>query len=87
MFVGLKVFLFFLEWFYFDIVMESLIIGMEKIFYDVVFGKDINDVVFGFFIVGEFVRCYMNLGLDEKIVEEVLNELDMIFDGKVLRFL
>ncbi len=84
---GLKVFLSFSERFYPDIVMESLTTGTEKTFYDAAFGKDTNDAVLGLFTVGESARRYTNLGSDEKIVEEVLNELDTIFDGKASRFL
>ncbi len=84
---GLKVFLSFSERFYPDILMENLSSGTEKTFYDAAFGKDTNDAVLGLFTVGEPARRYTDLGSDELIVKEVLNELDTMFDGKASRFL
>lgn len=84
---GLKVFLSFSERFYPDILMENLTAGTEKTFYDAAFGKDTNHAVLGLFTVGTPAKRYTDLGSDERIIEEVLQELDTIFEGKASRYL
>ncbi len=84
---GLKVFLKFSERFYPDILMEGLSAGTEKTYYDAAFGKDTHDAVLGLFSAGEAAKHFTDLGSDERILQEVLTELDAIFEGKASRFL
>lgn len=78
---GFKMFLKFSEKFYPDIVTFEPAKG-AKIYFDVAYQKEAKDMVLGLLCLGPTAEEFYKLGSDEKMVEEALKELDIIFDGK-----
>lgn len=87
---ALKVFIEFEERFYPDILMFGPLIQAafrdNKIFYDAAFGKDTSRHVLGLFTINEQASDYTELGKDEKIIEQILDELDEVFDGQARQY-
>lgn len=83
---GLKAFIEFRARFYPDILLTGSLIkaafGEDKIYYDAAFGKDSSKNILGLFTVSEKATQYTNLPNDEAILNEILRELDEIFDGQ-----
>ncbi|KAB1159398.1 FAD-dependent oxidoreductase [Tenacibaculum aiptasiae] len=78
---GFKLFLKFSEKFYPDMIACETSNG-EKTFYDVAYHKNSQDNVLGLLSTGISAEKYYQLGSQEKIIKEVLKELDEIYDGK-----
>ena len=77
---GVKMFLKFSEQFYPDVVYCSVDTG-EKAFYDIAFKKDTEDSVLGVLVTGPAADAYTALSSEAEIIDTVLAELDVIFDG------
>lgn len=77
---GLKLFLRFSEAFYPEAIRYNSD-GGEKAYWDVSFGKDVENNVLGLLVRTPLVEDYYLLGSDEAIVQSVLKELDLMFDG------
>ncbi len=77
---GFKLFLKFSNDFYADLISIENDRG-EKTYYDVAYGKDRNDNVFGLLSTGDTAESYYKLGSEQKIVDAVLKELDSIYEG------
>lgn len=54
----------------------------EKTYYDVAFQKEAKDKVFGLLSMGSSAKEYYALGEEDRIVKEVLKEMDKMFEGK-----
>ncbi|MBL90680.1 MAG: hypothetical protein CMH56_02570 [Myxococcales bacterium] len=81
---GFKLFLKFSEQFYPDAI-ECTGEAVDKAYWDVTFGKDVNDHVLGLLARTPSVENYYALGSEEAIVTAVLEELDLMFDGAASR--
>ena len=81
---GFKLLLKFSEDFYPDAISCSVDKG-EKTYWDVAFGKDVEDDVLGLLATGPTAEAYYALGSDEAIVSAVIKELDVIFEGTATR--
>ncbi len=83
---GLKVFIEFSERFYPDISLDNGIAASdddgEKVFYDAAFNKDSGRNILGLFTVGDQASVYTNLPNNQAIIDQVMNELDSLFEGK-----
>lgn len=85
---GLKVFIEFKERFYPDILFAGSLIDYlndsngDKIFYDAAFRKDSNRNVLGLFTVGEPAAALTDLGNDQAIFEQVMKELDEMYEAR-----
>lgn len=83
---GLKVFIEFSEKFYPDILFTGTLLNevqtQDKLFYDAAFRKNSSKHILGLFTVGEKASVYTDLDTEEEIIKAVLDELDLIFDGK-----
>ena len=77
---GVKIFLKFSDQFYPDVVYCSVETG-EKAFYDIAFKKEAEDSVLGVLVTGPAAEVYTDLSSEEEIIDTVLTELDVIFDG------
>ena len=77
---GVKMFLKFSDQFYPDVVYCSVETG-EKAFYDIAFKKDTEDSVLGVLVTGPAADAYTALSSEAEIIDTVLAELDVIFDG------
>ena len=73
-------FLKFSDQFYPDVVYCSVETG-EKAFYDIAFKKDTEDSVLGVLVTGPSADAYTALASEAEIIDTVLAELDVIFDG------
>ena len=82
---GLKVFIEFSEKFYPDVIvgdMNAMINdGYYKTFYDVAYKKDSNRNIFGMFATGRPAAKYCKMESDQRIVDTIVAELDLMFDG------
>ena len=78
---GLKALFRFTEDFYPDAVFFDVDEG-EKGFYDVAFGKDTDDFVLGALVTGPSVEAYYALPSEEAMIDAMIDELDVLFDGK-----
>ena len=78
---GFKVALKFSEKFYPDLVTCKVENG-EKLFYDMVFGKDKKANILGALCIGDATSNYYMLDSKQKIVQALIEELDKIFGGK-----
>ena len=78
---GFKLFMKFSQDFYADMISFDTAYG-EKSYYDVAYGKDTNDHVLGLLSTGESTEFYYELGTEQKILEQALQELDTLYDGK-----
>ncbi|MEM6380391.1 MAG: NAD(P)/FAD-dependent oxidoreductase, partial [Bacteroidota bacterium] len=83
---GLKAFVEFRERFYPDILFTGQLLesafSQDKIYYDAAFDKDSNKNILGLFTVGEKATQYTKLSNEEAILNEILRELDEMFDGQ-----
>lgn len=83
---GIKVFIEFSEKFYPDMLFTGNLLNeigsSEKLFYNAAFKKESERNILGFFCVGGKASSYTSLGSDEKIIEKLLEELDLMFAGK-----
>lgn len=77
---GVKMFLKFSDQFYPDVVFCSVETG-EKAFYDIAFKKESEDSVLGVLVTGPAAEVYTALSSEQEIIDTVLAELDVIFDG------
>ena len=78
---GFKVVLKFTEKFYPDAIGCKVKSG-EKTFYDIAFKKETDDKVLGFLCTGENTEEYYKLGSEQEIVSALMQELDLMYDGK-----
>ncbi len=78
---GFKLFLKFSEKFYPDVVDLTHTKG-EVVYYDIAFKKETQSNILGALFLGKSAEEYYRLDSEEKIVSDVLKELDQIFDGK-----
>jgi len=78
---GFKLFLKFSEVFYPDAI-NCEGDDVDKAYWDVAFGKDVEDNVLGLLVRSPSVESYYALGSNDAIVTSVLEELDVIFDGR-----
>jgi len=82
---GLKVFFEFSEQFYPDILLMGPLLGdesQERIFYNAAFKKNSNKNILGLFTVGNQASEYTNLASDQAIFDKIMEELNLMFDGK-----
>jgi monoamine oxidase len=77
---GFKLFLKFTEDFYPDAIDCDGDDG-DKVYWDVAFGKEVEDNVLGMLVRSPSVEAYYALGSEDAIVTAVLEELDLMFDG------
>lgn len=77
---GFKLFLKFSEDFYPDAVSCKVDEG-EKTYWDVAFGKQVEEEVLGLLATGPSAEAYYALGSEQLIVDSVIDELDRMFDG------
>ena len=88
---GIKVFMEFSERFYPDITYEGDLSAIlnetegEKIYYDAAFAKDSSKNILALFAVGKPSSIYANQPTDQELISYILNELDIMFDGKASR--
>lgn len=78
---GIKVAMSFSEQFYPDLI-ECKVKNGEKGFYDLAFKKDTESHVLGFLCTGEETNTYFELDSDQAIVDKLIEELDVMYDGK-----
>ena len=78
---GIKVAMSFSEQFYPDLI-ECKVKNGEKGFYDLAFKKDTESHVLGFLCTGEETNTYFELDSDQAIVDKLIEELDIMYDGK-----
>ena len=83
---GIKIFVEFSERFYPDILAFGPIFqaleAEEKFVYDATFGKDSDKHILGLFAINEEAAAYTGLNSEQAIIEQFIEELDTIFDGK-----
>ena len=80
---GIKVFIEFSEKFYPDIVSASVVDDHEeKIFYNAAFKKDSSRHILGLFTIGAPAAVYTNMSSEADIIQQILAELDAMFEGK-----
>lgn len=78
---GLKVALKFSEKFYPDAIRCKVKKG-EKTFYDIAFKKDAKTNILGFLCTGDEAKKYTALNSNKSVVNQIIRELDAMFDGK-----
>ncbi len=90
---GLKVFLRMSDRFYPDMLFDGGVISNlinvddgEKTIYDAAFRKGSRDHVLALFAVGEPATRYTSRGSEPEVLAELMDELDMIFDGAASRY-
>lgn len=83
---GLKVFIKFSEHFYHDAIYYDTTDSDEKLFFDIALRKGSADNVYGFFFVGENAGEYTDLPDDDAIINKVMSQLDLFYDGKASRY-
>lgn len=79
---GFKLILKFSQKFYPDLIECQAVGEGEKTYYDIAFGKEAKEYVLGLLTTGVLAEEYYKLGSEGKIIEAVLKELDLIFDGQ-----
>ena len=84
---GFKLFLKFSDKFYADVIEASAVDQSgsstgEKTYYDLAYHKGAADHVLGLLSTGTSAEAYYQLNSEQAIVEAVLAELDLIYDGK-----
>jgi lysine-specific histone demethylase 1B len=77
---GFKLFMKFSDQFYPDVISCETSSG-EKTYYDVAYGKESEDNVFGLLSTGTSAEEYYALGSSDAIVASVLEELDTYYNG------
>jgi monoamine oxidase len=77
---GFKLFMKFSDQFYPDVITYETSSG-EKTYYDVAYGKESEDNVFGLLSTGTSAEEYYALGSSDAIVASVLEELDTYYNG------
>ena len=77
---GFKLFMKFSDQFYPDVISYETSSG-EKTYYDVAYGKESEDNVFGLLSTGTSAEEYYALGSSDAIVASVLEELDTYYNG------
>ena len=77
---GIKVAMTFSEQFYPDLI-ECKVDHGEKGFYDLAFKKEAKTSVLGFLCTGEETNKYYELADDQAIVNKLIEELDVMYDG------
>lgn len=77
---GFKLFMKFSDPFYPDVISCETPHG-EKTYYDAAYNKDAEDHVFALIATGSSAQEYYQLANEEAIVEQVLSELDALYDG------
>jgi monoamine oxidase len=82
---GFKLMMKFSEKFYPDVILCDTEVG-EKTYYDVAFKKNSKENIFGLPSMGSSAKNYYQLNSEEKIISNVLEELDIIFDGKASKY-
>ncbi len=87
---GLKVFMEFTENFYPEVLFPNGLLkgalGGNYMYYDECFGKDSTKNILGLFAVDKPSEKYTSLKTDEAIIKFILNELDIMFDGKASKY-
>jgi len=78
---GFKIALKFSEKFYPDAI-ECKVKNGEKVFYDIAFGKNAETNVLGFLCTGDETENYYALNSEQDIINQLIKELDEMFDGK-----
>lgn len=78
---GFKIALKFSEKFYPDAI-ECKVKSGEKVFYDIAFGKNAETNVLGFLCTGDETENYYALNSEQDIINQLIKELDEMFDGK-----
>ena len=58
----------------------------EKGFYDIAFKKDAQTNVLGFLCTGNETHKYYELNSEQEIISNLLQELNLMFDGKATNF-
>ncbi len=87
---GIKVFHTFTRRFYPDLILDGGLLdenARDKLYYDAAFGKGASSHVMGLFWVSNEASRLTELESDEAIVDAVIAELDLMFDGKASRYL
>ena len=82
---GIKAFLRFSEKFYPDAIVDRNIAaegGAERLYYDAAFKKDSDDHVLALFTVGDEATFFTDLDSDQEVLDAILGELDLMFDGQ-----
>lgn len=82
---GFKVFLKFRERFYADI-LEHVVEDGDRIFVDAAYGKDSNDNVMAALVTGSVANLYYDIGGELAIIEKIIAELDVIYEGQASEF-
>ena len=78
---GIKVAMTFSEQFYPDLI-ECKVKNGEKGFYDLAFKKATESNVLGFLCTGEDTKTYFELDSDQAVINKLIEELDVMYDGK-----
>lgn len=83
---GIKVFIAFKEKFYPDMLafgnMLKALQEEEKFWYDAALGKETKTHVLGLFAINEKARAYTTLSSEKEIIQQLLEELDQMCEGK-----
>lgn len=82
---GFKAVMKFSEKFYPDAINCKVENG-EKAFYDMAFKKDAQTNVLGFLCTGNETQKYYELNSEQEIIASLLQELDLMFDGKATAY-
>lgn len=77
---GFKLLLKFNQCFYPDMIVCDTELG-EKTYYDLAYQKDSQDHILALLSMGSSAENYYQLDSEQQVVETVLKELDLIFDG------
>jgi len=78
---GFKVALKFSEKFYPDAI-ECKVKSGEKVFYDIAFKKNTETNILGFLCTGDETESYYSLNSEQRIVSQIIKELDKMYGGK-----
>ena len=78
---GFKVVLKFNEKFYPDAI-ECEVENGEKVYYDMAFKKESKANILGFLCKGDLTQKYYELDSENKIISDLIEELDLMFHGK-----
>jgi monoamine oxidase len=78
---GIKVAMKFSEQFYPDVI-ECKVNSGEKGFYDLAFRKETKSHVLGFLCTGNETNTYLELDSDQAVINKLIEELDVMYDGK-----
>jgi monoamine oxidase len=78
---GFKVVMKFNEKFYPDAI-ECEVENGEKVYYDIAFKKESKANILGFLCKGDLAQKYYELDSENEIISDLVEELDLMFDGK-----